>query len=232
MASTSVVLPWSTWATIATLRRSSRMAADMRKRSFRKGRGLLESTGAVGAGRTRRPCPRAWPGHPTARRASRPAAGRDRPRRLAPDLRSRGSGWSPSLTPRVTISSRRSALSSTGPRAWRNALVRSSLTSSSASSASGSRSQPTSVSPTHARASDTRSTPPSRRQVAMREESRPASSATSRATSSSWSPSRPSATRRWSQSGSRPSGPSASAAASRSRPSSMSASRDSMSPSV
>ena len=114
MASTSVVLPWSTWATIATLRRSSRMAAGMRKRSFRSGRGPLESTGAAGAGRTRRPCRRAWPGLPSATRASRPAAGRGRPRRRRRTLRSRGSGWSPSLTPRVTISSSRSTVSSIG----------------------------------------------------------------------------------------------------------------------
>ena len=42
MASTSVVLPWSTWATIATLRMSVR--AGMRKRSIRH-LGLLTSYG-------------------------------------------------------------------------------------------------------------------------------------------------------------------------------------------
>ncbi len=34
MASTRVVLPWSTWATMATLRRSSRVCMGMRKGSF------------------------------------------------------------------------------------------------------------------------------------------------------------------------------------------------------
>ena len=57
----------------------------------------------AGAARTRRPCPRPSAGRPSAPRASRPAAGRARPRRRPWTLRSRGSGWSASLTPRVTI---------------------------------------------------------------------------------------------------------------------------------
>ena len=67
IASTRVVLPWSTWATMATLRRSSRVAAGMAKALDPYAGGDPGSLRArAGAARTRRPCPRPSAGRPSA----------------------------------------------------------------------------------------------------------------------------------------------------------------------
>ena len=120
IASTRVVLPWSTWATIATLRRSSRRRGSgqgMRERSFRRGRWTLECHGRarVRSHHTTLPVGRG-PGAPPLGERRRPAGGRARPRRrttpgaaaAAVTLRRRG-------TAIVTISSSSSRLSAIGP---------------------------------------------------------------------------------------------------------------------
>src|SRR4051794_14674703 len=69
MASTRVVLPWSTWATIAMLRRSSRVRVGMRAGSIRSRKtGFVPSLGRAGARALREQGPhdrhvRGKPGH-------------------------------------------------------------------------------------------------------------------------------------------------------------------------
>ena len=58
-----------------------------------------------GAGRTTRPCRRPSAGRPSARRASTTSCRPRPPSSPSSTLRSRGSGWSPSVTASVTISS-------------------------------------------------------------------------------------------------------------------------------
>src|SRR4051812_45869208 len=65
MASTRVVLPWATWATIAMLRRSSRVRVGMRAGSIRVGEGGIPSKSTprgVAVGRRALPHPQLLPG--------------------------------------------------------------------------------------------------------------------------------------------------------------------------
>ena len=134
MASTSVVLPWSTWATMATLRRSSRVAAGMAKTLDPLREGTRGVYGRVRGSSHQTTLPSAVGRAPQRAESIATSCSPRPPSSASLALRSLGSGWSASLTPRVTTSSRSSAVSSIGPLACRSAFVTSSLTSSSASS--------------------------------------------------------------------------------------------------